>query len=132
MPIDRNLLDKIRNRGEEVLTQLSAELMSNPRFVKAIEGAMRGREKIEQAAVTALKEMNVPTRGDLSRANSRIEALEREIAELRGRTRQTRRTASKPPARRSSAASASAARKKPARAPVSRRTKARAKPGGAE
>ena len=99
MTIDRNLLDKLRSRGEEVLTQLSSELMSNPRFVKAMEGAMRGREKLEQAAASALEQMNVPTRGDLDRANSRIEALEREIAALRARTRAARAKAAPTPAR---------------------------------
>jgi len=43
MTIDRGLLDRLRSRGEEVLTQVSAELMSNPRFLKAMEGAMRGK-----------------------------------------------------------------------------------------
>jgi hypothetical protein len=98
MTIDRNLLDKIRSRGEEVLTQLSADLMSNPGFVKAMEGAVRGREKIEQAAAAALKQMNVPSRGELKRATSRIDALEKEIAELRGRVR-AGRAAAKPAAR---------------------------------
>ncbi|HXY38959.1 MAG TPA: hypothetical protein VEQ10_04770 [Vicinamibacteria bacterium] len=91
MAIDRGILDKLRTRGEEVLTQLSAELTSNPRFMKAMESAMekasRGREVLEQAAARALHEINVSTRGDLKRANSRIEALEREVAALRARAR---------------------------------------------
>ena len=49
MTIDRGLLDKIRSRGEEVLTQLSGELMANPRFMKAMEGAVKGG-RVEQAA----------------------------------------------------------------------------------
>ena len=40
MTIDHGLLGRLRSRGEEVLTQVSAELMSNPRFLKAMEGAM--------------------------------------------------------------------------------------------
>jgi hypothetical protein len=50
MTIDRGLLERIRTRGEEVLTQVSAELTQNPRFVKAMEGALRGKEKVEEAA----------------------------------------------------------------------------------
>lgn len=105
MTIDRGLLDRIRSRGEEVLTQLSAELMSNPRFMKALEGAMRGRERLEEAVAGALQQMNVPTRSELKRASARIETLEREMAELR---KQVRR-------RRSAAAPGSAARKTTAR-----------------
>jgi len=104
MRIDRGLLDKIRSRGEEVLTQLSGELMSNPRFMKAIEGAIRGREKLEEAAASALKQMNVPTRSELKRASARIETLEREVADLRQQVRSRRAgTASKAPARKPAA-----------------------------
>lgn len=87
MPIDRNLLERIRTRGEEVLSQLSAELRSSPGFRKAAEEASRGREKLEQAAARALEQMNVPTRRELDRASARIEALEHEIAALRAKAR---------------------------------------------
>jgi len=87
MTIDRGLLDRIRTRGEEVLTQVSAELMSNPRFVKAMEGAMRGKERIEEGVGQALKRMNVPTRSELKRALSRIESLEREVAALKAKAK---------------------------------------------
>lgn len=87
MTVDRGLLDRIRSRGEEVLTVVSGELMSNPRFLKAMEGAMRGREKVEEAVGQALKQMNVPTRSELKRAVSRIETLEREVAALRAKAK---------------------------------------------
>ena len=83
MTIDRGLLDRLRSRGEEVLTQVSAELMSNPRFLKAMEGALRGKERLEEAVGQALKQMNVPTRTELKRALSRIETLEREVLSLK-------------------------------------------------
>jgi polyhydroxyalkanoate synthesis regulator phasin len=87
MTVDRGLLDRIRTRGEEVLTQVSAELMSNPRITKAMEGAMRGKEKIEEGVGRALKQMNVPTRSELKRALSRIETLEREVAALKAKAK---------------------------------------------
>jgi polyhydroxyalkanoate synthesis regulator phasin len=90
MTIERGLLGKIRSRGEEVLTQLSGELMSSPRLARAVEGALRGREKLEQAATRALRQMNVPTRSELKRAGARIDALEREVAELRRQLRSRR------------------------------------------
>jgi polyhydroxyalkanoate synthesis regulator phasin len=87
MTVDRGLLDRIRSRGEEVLTQVSGELMSNPRFMKAMEGAMRGREKLEEAVGKVLKQMNVPTRSELKRAVTRIETLEREVAALKAKAK---------------------------------------------
>ena len=107
MTVDRGLLDRIRSRGEEVLSQVSAELMSSPRFMKAMEGALRGREKLEEAVGQALKQMNVPTRTELKRALSRIETLEREVSSLKVKAK---------------------ARPAAPRKPVPRKPKARTKP----
>ena len=112
MTIDRGLLDRIRTRGEEVLTQVSAELMSNPRFMKAMEGAMKGKDKLEEAASAALKQMNVPTRSELKRATSRIETLEREVADLRAKLR------GRPAARRAAPRPAPRGKKKTATPPA--------------
>jgi polyhydroxyalkanoate synthesis regulator phasin len=103
MAVDRGLLDRIKTRGEEVLTQLSAELMSSPRFVGAVEGALRGRDKLEQAASRALRQMHVATQGELRRAGSRIEALEREVAQLRRQLRARPGRAKAAPGRKASA-----------------------------
>jgi len=105
MTIDQGLLDRLRSRGEEVLTQVSAELMSNPRFLKAMEGAMRGKERLEEAVGQALKQMNVPTRTELKRALSRIETLEREVASLKAKAR-SRPAVPRKPARKSKPAPA--------------------------
>lgn len=85
MTVDRGLLERIKTRGEAVLTQVSSELMSNPRFMKAMEGAMRGKERLDKTVGKVLKQMNVPTRTELKRALSRIETLEREVASLKAR-----------------------------------------------
>ena len=101
MTVDRGLLDRIRSRGEEVLTQVSAELASSPRFMKAVEGAMRGREKAEEAVGRVLKQMNVPNRSELKRALSRIETLEREVTALKAKAKaKARPAASRRPAAR--------------------------------
>jgi len=99
MTVDRGLLGRLKTRGEEVLTQVSAELMSNPRFMKAMEGAMRGREKLEEAVGHVLKQMNVPTRSELKRAVSRIETLEREVAALKAKAKARPGPPRKPAAR---------------------------------
>jgi polyhydroxyalkanoate synthesis regulator phasin len=87
MTIDKNLLDRLKSRGEEVFTQVSAELMSNPRFMRAMEGALKGKERVEEAARQAVKRMNVPTRSEFKKAEKRIAALEEELAALKAKPR---------------------------------------------
>ena len=83
MTIDKDLIDRLRARGEEVFTQVSAELMSNPRFMKAMEGALKGKEKVDTAAAQAIKSMNIPTRTEFKRALRRLDRLEGEVADLK-------------------------------------------------
>jgi polyhydroxyalkanoate synthesis regulator phasin len=112
MTIDRGILDRIRERGEEVLTQVSAELASSPRLAKAVEGAMRGKQKLEEGVGRALRQMNLPTRSELKRALSRIESLEREVAELKAKAKPRARAAAprRPAAARKARAKPAAAR----------------------
>jgi polyhydroxyalkanoate synthesis regulator phasin len=83
MPIDKDLIGRLRARGEEVFTQVSAELMQNPRFMKAMEGALRGKEKMEDVVRQVLKKADIPTRTEFKRALARIDTLEDELATLR-------------------------------------------------
>lgn len=87
MTQEKGLLDRLRTRGEEVVTRISAELMSNPHFMKAMEGAMRGKQKLDEAVAHALKTMNVPTRTEFKKALARIEALEHELAAVKAKSK---------------------------------------------
>jgi polyhydroxyalkanoate synthesis regulator phasin len=88
---EESLFERLRARGEEVFGQISNELMQNEHFVKAMQGALEGKQKLDRAVGKAMKSMNVPTRSELKRAVARIEALEQELAglkeKLRGATR---------------------------------------------
>jgi hypothetical protein len=77
------MFDFLRARGEEFFNQMAGELMNNPRFMAALQTAMRGKERLDQAAAQALKSMNVPTRTEFKRALARIEALEAALLELK-------------------------------------------------
>lgn len=90
---ERGVFDFLRARGEEFLTQVSNELMSNPRFIRAMQAAVRGKEWIDQAVAQALRTMNVPTRSEFKRAVARIDALERELADVRRQAAAKRKTA---------------------------------------
>jgi polyhydroxyalkanoate synthesis regulator phasin len=83
MADDSGFFDRLRSRGQEVLTQVSAELGQNPRVQQAVAGALRGKEKLEEAVSRVLRQMNVPTRGELKRAVARIDVLEKEMAALK-------------------------------------------------
>jgi polyhydroxyalkanoate synthesis regulator phasin len=81
----QNVFERIRARGEEVFGQVSQELMKSPHFVKAVQGALKGKEKLDEAVGKALKTLNVPTRTEFKRVVSRLEALEAQIASLKTR-----------------------------------------------
>lgn len=95
---DESLIDRLKARGEEMFTQVSAQLMQNPQFVKAMQGAMKGKQRLDEAASRALKQMNIPTRSEFKKAVARIESLERELGALRAKA--ARRKASKPAGKR--------------------------------
>jgi hypothetical protein len=87
MTDETTVLQRLRARGEEVFAQVSSELMSNPHFMKAMQHAMRGKEKLDKAAARALRTMNVPTRTEFQKALRRIESLEAEVASLKAGAR---------------------------------------------
>ncbi len=80
----QSVFDRLKARGEEVLSQISGELMSNPRFMKAMETAWQGKAKLDEAVARALKTMNIPTRTEFKKALRRIDALELEVASAEG------------------------------------------------
>ena len=83
MTRSRSVLERLKERGEEVLTQISNEVVSSPYFARAMEGAMKGKQKLDHAVGQALKQMNIPTRSEFKRAVSRIEQLEQELAAVK-------------------------------------------------
>jgi polyhydroxyalkanoate synthesis regulator phasin len=86
---ENSILGRIRARGEEFFQQASSELMKNPQFVSAMQAAVWGKEKIDEAVARALETMNIPTRTEFKRALDRIEALERQV-QVRNRKRAKR------------------------------------------
>jgi len=99
MPEDKGLFDRLKDRGDEIFTQISGELMQNQHFMNAMEGAVRGKQRLDEAAGKALRSMNIPTRSEFKRALSRIDALEGEVADLRAKLKKAK-TAARPAAAR--------------------------------
>ena len=87
MSEEETIFERLRTRGEEMFQQVSGELMNNPRFVAAMQSALRGKEKLDEASARALKAMNVPTRTEFKKALRRIEALEAELAAAKAKAK---------------------------------------------
>ena len=87
MSDEASVFDRLKARGEQVFAQVSGELMQNPQFMKALQSALRGKQKLDEAAARALKTMNIPTRTEFRKALRRIEALEAEVASLQAKAK---------------------------------------------
>ena len=101
---ERGMFDVLRTQGEAFVTQVANRVMGDPRFTRAVQTALKGKEWFDQAVAQALRTLSVPTRTEFKRALLRIEALEQQLAE-------TRRAAARRPA---SARARKKARKKAA------------------
>ena len=86
-----------RSRGETAIGDLAQFLVDNPWLNQALQVALGARERASQASQTAIRNLNLPTGGDVDRlarrlraVSERLEAVEdaldevsREVAELR-------------------------------------------------
>jgi hypothetical protein len=97
------MFKKMIATGEERMSKIASQLLSNEKFMNALQktvtAAMEARGTMERAAQTALSAMNIPTAGDVKKLESKIEELEKvfeglsqKIAELQ------KKDASAPPA----------------------------------
>lgn len=72
---------KMIETGEERMSKLASQLLSNEMFMgalqKAVTAAMEARGTVERAAQTALSAMNIPTAGDVKKLEGKIEELEK-------------------------------------------------------
>jgi hypothetical protein len=80
-----SVLGQLKARGEELFGRVSAELMQNPNFMRALEAAWKGKAKLDEAVAGALKRMNIPTRTEFKRAQKRIDELEARLGALESR-----------------------------------------------
>ena len=81
--MSKGVFDRLREQGEGLVARVSAELMQNPQFMKALSAAWAGKAKLDEGVGRALKQLNIPTRSEFKKALSRIEALERQVEALK-------------------------------------------------
>ena len=99
--------DRSSSRSEDTLGELADFLLDNPWLNQALQLALGARERASQAGAQAMRNVGVPTAGDVDRLARRVRAfserlesvedkldmLSHEMAELR----RVLRTATKPP-----------------------------------
>jgi hypothetical protein len=78
---ENTLFKKMIATGEERVSKVASQLLSNERFMgalqKAVSAAMEAKGTVERAAQTALGAMNIPTAGDVKKLEGKIEELEK-------------------------------------------------------
>jgi polyhydroxyalkanoate synthesis regulator phasin len=78
-----SLFAQLKARGEEFLTDVSNNLMSNPSFIELLKKGVSAKEEIDKRVAEGLKTMNVATRKEVKALEHRIAEMESEIAAVR-------------------------------------------------
>ena len=78
---DNPLLKKMIETGEERLSKLATDLLSNEKVMgtlqKTVSAAIEAKGLVERNVQTALSTMNIPTAGDVRKLEGKIEELEK-------------------------------------------------------
>jgi len=88
-----SLFSQLKSRGEEFLTEVSNNLMSNPSFIELLKKGVAAKEEIDKRVAEGLKTMNVATRKEVRTLENRLGELESEIAALREKAQKTSKAA---------------------------------------
>jgi hypothetical protein len=83
---DTHILKRLYGFGEESLGRLLEELLSNPRVAEAFSTALRkgfeAKGRVDRNMQTVLRLLNVPSRADLNRLVTKVEALQGALVNL--------------------------------------------------
>lgn len=110
---DDTILRWLYSLGEKQLNRVAEELLSNPRVAEALsrglQRAFETKGRVDRNMQTVLKLLNVPSRGDLTRLVTKLEAIQGSLVNLNVKMdqllasqsrRRPRRPRSAPPAAR--------------------------------
>jgi hypothetical protein len=83
---DDAILKRLYGFGEEQLTRLAEELLANPRFAdafsRAIQSALATKGKMDRNMHTLLALLNLPSRTDVNRLLTKLEAIQGSLVNL--------------------------------------------------
>ena len=98
---DTHILRRLLGLGEERLGRLAEELLANPRvaeaFSHALTKAFEAKGRVDRNMQTVLGLLNLPSRGDVNRLITKLEAIQGSLVNL---NLKVDRLLSTPPARR--------------------------------
>lgn len=83
------LVKRVMEAGEAQVDRLVAQLLSNERFIAAVQGvvsrSLAAKGTIDKSLQAALSSMNLPTSSDVEELNKRLDRLDRVLAEVDGK-----------------------------------------------
>lgn len=83
------VMKKLVETGEERIGKLAQQLLSNEKFVAAVQTlvarSLAAKGTMDSALRTALSAMNLPSTADLEQLRSKVDDLERMLASIEGK-----------------------------------------------
>jgi hypothetical protein len=83
---DPVILKRLYELGEEALGRVAAALLANPRFAdafgRALQSAFATKTRVDRNIQNVLALLNLPSRGDVSRLLTKLEALQGSLVNL--------------------------------------------------
>jgi len=83
---DTHILKRLYGLGEEKLGRFAEELLANPRVAEAFSAALRKaletKGRVDRNLQTVLALLNLPSRGDVNRLITKLEALQGSLVNL--------------------------------------------------
>jgi hypothetical protein len=78
---EKPMFKKMIETGEERMSKIASQLLSNEKFMgalqKTVSAALEAKGTVEKGVQTALSAMNIPTAGDVKKLEGKIEELEK-------------------------------------------------------
>jgi polyhydroxyalkanoate synthesis regulator phasin len=83
------VMKKLVETGEERVGKIAQQLLSNEKFVAAVQGlvsrSLAAKGTLDAALRTALSAMNLPSTADLEQLRSKVDDLEKLLASVEGK-----------------------------------------------
>ncbi len=94
------MFKKMIATGEERMSKIASQLLSNEKFMgalqKAVSAALEAKGTVEKGVQTALGAMNIPTAGDVRKLEGKIEELEKVFESLTSKITELQKKPSEP------------------------------------
>jgi hypothetical protein len=80
------ILKRLYDLGEEALNRIAEDLLSNPRFtevvMRAVQKGLETKGRLDRNVQTMLALLNLPSRADITRLLTKLEALQGSLVNL--------------------------------------------------